>query len=58
MATRRYDITLREVTYGHVEVEAETMQDAIEAAVKSPEVDWEDPMGAIPFEARLMSESR
>lgn len=55
---RVFDITLRNVEYGHIEVEAETMLEAIDAAMKSPDVDWEDPMGAIPFEVCMTGERK
>jgi len=55
---RVFNIVLRNVEYGHVEVEAETMQEAIDAAMKSPEVDWEDPAGAIPYEVCMIGERK
>jgi len=55
---RKYAIILREVTYGNVEVEAETMLDAIDGAMRSTEIDWEDPQPSAPFEVRLIGETR
>jgi hypothetical protein len=55
---RKYEIIVRTVTYGHVEVEAENMIDAIDAALCSPQVDWEDPLPSMPFEVKLVAENR